>query len=67
MQAKDLRELGVEELRVRERELREELTRLRLRRGVNQLENPMKVQATRRDLARVLTVLRQTTTKETGR
>lgn len=59
MQAKELRELGAEELRQKVRELREELTRLRLRKGVSQLENPMKVRDTRRDLARILTVLRE--------
>lgn len=57
MQAKELRELGLDELHKRERDLREELCRLRMRRGVSQLENPMKVRNTRRDLARVLTVL----------
>jgi large subunit ribosomal protein L29 len=58
MQVKDLRSLDVGELRRKEGDLREELCRLRMRRGVSQLENPMKVRATRRDLARVLTVLR---------
>jgi large subunit ribosomal protein L29 len=60
MRAKELKDLGVEELRQRERELREELMRLRLRRGVGQLENPMKFRTARRTLARVLTALRAT-------
>jgi large subunit ribosomal protein L29 len=59
MRAKELREQSVEELRRKERELREELARLRLRRGMKQLENPMKLRQTRRDLARVLTILRE--------
>jgi large subunit ribosomal protein L29 len=58
MEAKDLIELGVDELQVREHELREELLRLRLRKGTSQNENPMKLRHARRDLARVLTVLR---------
>ena len=58
MQANELTELGLDELRVKERELREELLRLRLRRGTSQSENPMKFRHARRDLARVLTVLR---------
>ena len=49
------------ELRTRERELTEELFHLRLRRATSQLANPMKVRETKRDLARVKTVLRQRT------
>jgi len=56
--AKDLAELGVDELRVKERDLREELARLRLRRGTGQSENPMKLRHARKDLARVLTFIR---------
>ncbi len=58
MQASELTDLGVDELLVKERELREELLRLRLRRGTSQNENPMKFRHARKDLARVLTVLR---------
>ncbi len=58
MQARELNELGIDELRVKERELREELLRLRLRQGTSQNENPMKFRHARKDLARVLTVLR---------
>ena len=59
MQAKELVELAADELRIRERELREELLRLRLRRGTNQSDSPMKIRHARKDLARVLTVLKQ--------
>ena len=58
MKAKDVRELGETELQAKERELVEELCHLKLRRATSQLANPMKVRATRRDLARVKTVLR---------
>ena len=47
------------ELHARERDLTDELFHLRLRRATSQLANPMKVRETRRDLARVKTVLRQ--------
>ena len=63
MQAKELVELAADELRVRERELREELLRLRLRRGTGQGDSPMKIRHARKDLARILTVLKQ---KEKG-
>ena len=58
MKAKDVRELGSDELQVKEREITEELCHLRLRRATSQLANPMKLRATKRDLARVKTALR---------
>ena len=57
MRAKELRELGDDELRKRGSELADTLFHLRLRRVTGQVENPMKARATRRDLARVKTVL----------
>ncbi|MDH3254523.1 MAG: 50S ribosomal protein L29 [Acidobacteriota bacterium] len=58
MRAADLREQTVEELREKETELAEQLFALRLQKVTGQLENPAKIPAVRRDLARVLTVLR---------
>ena len=59
MKARDVRELSPDELHTKERELVEALFHLRLRRATSQLPNPMKVRETRRDLARVKTVLRE--------
>jgi large subunit ribosomal protein L29 len=59
MKASELREQTVEELRDREKELAEKLFALRLQRMTGQLESPAKVREARRDLARVLTVLRE--------
>ncbi len=59
MKAQDVRDLSDVELRAREHELADELFHLRLRRATSQLPNPMKVRQTRRDLARIKTVLRQ--------
>jgi large subunit ribosomal protein L29 len=58
---KAMNDLGVDELRARERELTEELFHLRLRRTTSQLPNAMKMRSTRRTLARVKTLLRQRT------
>jgi large subunit ribosomal protein L29 len=44
---------------VRTRDLEEELFLLQLRRATSQLENPMKVRAVRRDLARCRTIHRE--------
>jgi large subunit ribosomal protein L29 len=58
LQAEELRQLEFEELRAKERELREELFRLRLKLATNQLNNPTRFRQARADLARVLTVMR---------
>jgi large subunit ribosomal protein L29 len=59
MKAAELRDLGDDELGVKERELTDELFRMRIQKSMGQLENPDKIRTMRRDLARVKTVLRQ--------
>jgi large subunit ribosomal protein L29 len=59
LQAEELRQLGLEELRAKARELREEIFRLRLKLATNQLNNPTRFRQARVDLARVLTVMRE--------
>ena len=55
----ELRDLSVEELRAKERDLDDQLFRLRIQKSMGQLEAPLKVRAVRRDLARVKTLLSQ--------
>ena len=57
MRAKELRDLGSDELRQKRTECKEQIFHLTLRRATGQLESPMKLQQSRRDLARVETVL----------
>jgi large subunit ribosomal protein L29 len=59
MKAAELRELGADELAARERELTDQLFRLRIQKAMGQLEAPTKIRSVRRDLARVKTVIRQ--------
>ena len=59
MKAAELRELGAEELGAKERDLNDQLFRLRIQKSMGQLEAPAKMRGVRRDLARVKTVLRQ--------
>ena len=59
MKAAELRDLSADELDVRERELTDQLFRLRIQKSMGQLEAPGKIKGVRRDLARVKTVLRQ--------
>jgi len=55
----ELRDRTVEELRAKEGELAQQLFVLRLNKSTGQLESPAKVRQARRELARVLTVLRE--------
>jgi len=59
MKAAEVRNLGSDELTAKERELTDQLFRMRIQKSMGQLENPDKVRLVRRDLARVKTVLRQ--------
>jgi large subunit ribosomal protein L29 len=59
MKSSKVREMGPEELRAKERELQEQLFRLRVQQSIGQLENAIKLRETRRDIARVKTVLKE--------
>ena len=59
MKASELRESTLEELKDKEIELSQQLFNLRLQIVTGQLENPSKVKLAKRDLARVLTVIRE--------
>ena len=59
MKAAEVRNLCNDELTAKERELTDQLFRMRIQKSMGQLENPDKVRLVRRDLARVKTVLRQ--------
>ena len=56
---KQLRDLSDQELRDRETDLAERLFTYRVQKVIGQLEKPSKVREAKRDLARVLTVLKQ--------
>jgi large subunit ribosomal protein L29 len=59
MKVSEVRELGVDELRARAKELDDQLFRLRIQKSMGQLEAPAKVKDLRRDLARIKTILRE--------
>jgi large subunit ribosomal protein L29 len=59
MKVEEIRELPADVLRERERELDDQLFRLRIQKSMGQLEAPAKVREVRRDLARVKTILRE--------
>ncbi len=59
MKPAKVRELNVEELKGKEKELAEQLFKLRLSKAIGQLDSGIKIRDTRRDIARIKTVLRQ--------
>ena len=63
MKAKELKNLSVEELTRKLDELKKDLFMLRMQHATNQLDNPMRLAATKKDIARVKTIIRE---KETN-
>ena len=55
----ELRDLSVEDLRAKAKQLEDQSFRLRLQKAMGQLESPIKVRTTRRELARIKTIIRQ--------
>lgn len=66
MNATELRELSDDELRAKLAELKEERFRLRFRSASESIDNPMRFRTLRRDIARILTVLRARATTAQG-
>ena len=58
MKASELRALSQAELDAKLLELKKELVNLRFQQAINQLDNPMRISAVRKDIARVMTVIR---------
>ena len=59
MKTSDLREMNMAELTLELQELKSELFKLRFQHATNQLENPLRLSAVRRDIARVKTIMRE--------
>lgn len=54
-----LRDKSIDELRARERDLREQLFKLRFQRATGRIENPMKMRQVRREIAQIETLLNE--------
>ena len=59
MEAKELRDMSADDLRQKRDALREEIAHLKLKKATSRLDNPMSLKATKRDLARLETILRE--------
>ena len=58
MKASEIRKLSAKELDAKLLELKDELFKLRFQQAVNQLDNPMRISAVKKDIARIKTVQR---------
>ena len=59
MKAKELRKLTNEDLQEKLKELKEKLLKLRFQNEIGGLEKPSEIRQTKRDIARILTILRE--------
>ena len=58
MKASEIRNMSAAELDAKLLELKDELFKLRFQQAINQLDNPMRISAVKKDIARVYTVKR---------
>ena len=63
MKAKELRAMSVADLEAKVSELKKDLFFLRMQHATNQLDNPVKIAAVNKDIARIKTIIRE---KETA-
>lgn len=57
MKVSEIREMSAEDLNNKLKELKSELFNLRFQLAINQLENPMRIKAVKKDIARIKTIL----------
>lgn len=58
MKSNEIRKLSAEELEAKLLELKDELFNLRFQQTINQLDNPMRISAVKKDIARIKTIQR---------
>ena len=59
MKIREIRDMTSNELTGKLKELKEEMFNLRFQNATNQLENPMRIAVVRKDIAKVMTVLKE--------
>ena len=64
MNAKEIRENSMSELKNKLADLKDELYKLRFQHAINQLDNPQRIAAVKKDIARVKTIIRENEIKD---
>ncbi len=57
MKAKEIREMSLDDLQAKLKDLKAELFNLRFQNAINQLDNPLRISAVKKDIARIKTIL----------
>ena len=63
MKAKELRAMSVADLEAKVNDLKKDLFFLRMQHATNQLDNPLRIAAVKKDIARIKTIIRENATK----
>jgi large subunit ribosomal protein L29 len=63
MKASEIKEMNIEEMQQKAGDLKEELFNLRFQHEIGQLENPQRMKQTKRDIARIKTIIREVEVK----
>ena len=63
MKANELRDMTAVELEKKLKDLKAELLNLRFQHAINQLDNPMRIDTVKKDIARVMTVMAENNAK----
>jgi len=61
MKASEIRDMNLDEIHRKVSDLREELFNLRFQHEIGQLENPQRMKKTKRDIARLKTIIKEVT------
>ncbi len=61
MKASEIRDMNLDEMQSRISDLREELFNLRFQHEIGQLENPQRIKQTKKDIARIETIIKEVT------
>ena len=66
MKASEIRKMSAKELDTKLHDLKDELFKLRFQQAINQLDNPMRITAVKKDIARIKTVIRENELKDSA-
>ena len=61
MKASEIRDMNLDEMQIKVSELKEELFNLRFQHEIGQLENPQRIKQTKKDIARMETIINEVT------
>ena len=61
MKASEIRDMNLDEMQSKISDLREELFNLRFQHEIGQLENPQRIKQTKRDIAKIETIIKEVT------